>query len=589
MGIAANVTGKIARYFQQDKESAGTDLKRGTDYSRVPVSGAETAGYHQLNDELRLDNDLMARYVDYENIGEYGEASAALDVYADDATTKDMTRGAAIWVNTKDAVIKAIVDDLLYKRLRVEEDLWPATRVLCLYGNLMAEVLASDKGVVGLNYLPSPTVRRAETKRGDLIGFVQDIRGQFNISNEDVARAVKGLAKGKNSSNERESPRAYGHISSEAGYHPKSEEVTVFQPWEMVHWRLNTKHVRSPYGQSVLEPARWIFPRLAMFEDSALLYRLTRSPARYAYYVDVGELPPGQAMAYVESVKRKYKKQQRWNPSKGVMGLRNSPMGMNEDLWLPMRGGQESTRVDVLSGPDYQVIDDLQYFRDKFFSAIRVPRAYLGFEADSSRQSLSNIDVRFAKAIMRIQQQLVAGFEQVVRTHLAILGIDPDVAEWSLEMKLPSHIFELAQIELMGAKMDVAERMREWTPRPWILERILGFSADQAQLLVQAKDDEDDTRSKEVASTQQDIAEKFPLSVGMEDENAPGAGAEGEPSAEAVRESVKGALDRLEKRIDAKDGKMTQRLEELSKPVKDMQRDIRMSRIQQKPGLRRVS
>jgi hypothetical protein len=315
-----------------------------------------------------------------------------------------------------------------------------------------------------------------------------------------------------------------------------------------------------------------------MFEDSALIYRLTRSPARFAYYVDVGELPQGQAMAYVEAVKRKYKKQQSWNPSRGIMGLRNNPMGMNEDLWLPMRGGQESTRVDVLAGPDYQVVDDLEYFRDKFFSAIRVPRAYLGFDIEASRNALSNVDVRFAKATMRVQQQLIAGYSEACRMHLAILGVDPDLADWELEMKLPSHIFELAQIELMGAKLDVAEKLQNWLPKPWILERVLGFSSEEADTLTRSKDSETEQNDLRSASVQQAIGERYPLALGMMD---PGGAPPGGPppeaqQQEALRESVMNGLARLEKRLDEQGGTMAEKLDSLSKPIKHVNRALRM-------------
>jgi len=577
MGLAGNISRAFAKYFDRERKESGQDLKRGEDYTRAPLTGPDSQGYHRLNDELTLDGDLMSRYADYENIADYGEAAAALDIYADDATTKDLTENAAIWVKSKDVVIKAILEDLLTKRLKVDESIWSVTRVLCMYGNVFGEVLANNEGVLGINFMPTPSVRRVESRTGELIGFVQDITGQFNITNREVGEAVHRMRHGESQAAVPPASgysRAYGHMQASAGLNPRENDVTIFQPWEVIHWRLQARHVSAPYGQSVLEPARYIFPRLAMFEDSALIYRLTRSPARFAYYVDVGELPQGQSMAYVEAVKRKYKKQQSWNPSRGILGLRNNPMGMNEDLWLPMRGGQESTRVDVLAGPDYQVVDDLEYFRDKFFSAIRVPRAYLGFDIEASRNALSNVDVRFAKATMRVQQQLIAGYSEACRMHLAILGVDPDLADWELEMKLPSHIFELAQIELMGAKLDVAEKLKDWLPKTWILERVLGFSAEESDVLQRSKVAETEQSELRAASVQQTIGERYPLAVGMD--NSDGAPPQPDQAQESLREAVMTGLSRLEKRLDEQGGTMALKLDSLSKPIKHVNRALKL-------------
>jgi hypothetical protein len=220
-----------------------------------------------------------------------------------------------------------------------------------------------------------------------------------------------------------------------------------------------------------------------------------------------------------------------------------------------------------------------------------VPRAYLGFDIEASRNSLSNVDVRFAKATMRIQQQLIAGFTEICRMHLAILGVDPDVAEWELEMKLPSHIFELAQIELMGAKLDVAERLKEWMPKPWVMERVLGFSSEEAVTLDRAKAHEMEQSQLRDAATQQQIADQYPQALGPEEAEGPGP----EAQAESVnlRKDVMRSLDRLESRIDKQGSKMSEQLEGLIRPVRDIRRSVRRPGQQTgaqtgRQGLRRV-
>lgn len=570
MGITANIAGRLRKWWEGDKERAGAALKRGDDFVRYQQPGPHGTGYQQLSDDLRLDNDLMARYADYEEMDDYPEIASACDVYADDATIPDMDHKKTIWATSKDNVVRMVLDDLLEKRLRADEDIWPLTRNTVKYGNTFGEILATNEGVVGVNYLPTPTVRRVETKKGTLIGFVQDPKGQFHLTNAEVRTMIEsGLKDQMQAANDK--------------------DIVVFEPLEMVHWRLQSKHIRSPYGHGVLEPARWLFRRLVMFEDSALIYKLTRSPARYAYYVDVGDLPPGQAMAYVNHIKREFRKKKSFNPSKGFLNLRHNPLGMNEDLWLPMRAGAETTRVDVLSGPDYQVVDDLEYFRGKLFSALKVPRSYLGFEPESSRAALSQVDVRFARTVMRIQREIRNGFKAIARVHLAILGIDPDQVEWDIHMTIPSHIFELAQLELRSARMDLAERMKEWVPQEWALENILKHSKGDAAYIAKSKQDEERDRARRQAQVQQGIIQDYPEAVQMgagmvgsgEAETAgPGQGSPGGTvpmeslSRNDLEEVLESKLLSLEKHL--------RKLDALEPKVEDLRRDMRFRRAQRR-------
>ncbi len=578
VGVSWNTIVRRMDEFDISREALGSSAQNihpgDPGYSNHCVFSVEPDGVEDVYDlEVPKYHNFACEHVFVHN--------SALDVYADDSTTPDMTRSASIWAESKDRVVQIILDDLLNKRLRLEDDIWPKTRNTCKYGNTFGEILATNEGVIGINYLPTPTMRRVETKKGTIIGYVQDPKGQFNLTNAEVRQAIEQAQAGE----------APSKIS------PSDENVVIFEPWEIVHWRLRSGNINAPYGEGIYEPVRWIFRRLVMFEDSALIYKLTRSPARFAYYVDVGELPSGQAMAYVNNVKRAYKKTAHWNPGTKFLDLRHNPLGMNEDIWLPMRGGQESTRVDVLAGPDYQVVDDLEYFRSKMFSALKVPRAYLGFEPDQGRQTLSQIDVRFAKTVMRIQREIVNGYKQIARLHLAILGIDPDQVEWTIKMNVPSHIFELAQIELMSAKMDVADRLEAWMPKTWILEHIFDFSREDAEFHAKSKEDEGDGAQRRNAALTDDLARKYPLGVPEAPEmplppEGEGAVAAGPPQEESRRAKATTAklvesVDRLERELIRRHGKLAEKLDAIKVPVQDLQREMRVRRNQGR-GLRRV-
>lgn len=546
MGVTNNAVQRIRKWFSADKEADIAKLKRGED--NVPAtSGVYHNGYDDLSDSLRLEDGLLNRYSDYEEMDDYPEIGSALDIYADDATVPDSLRNRSVWATSNDVVVTEILDDLLHKRLRIEEEIYPIARTLTKYGNNFAEILADKNGVVGLNYLPVPTVRRIETPQGTLLGFAQNIAGRFTISQEGFKKMLSGV-KDKGGS-------------------------VAFEPWEVVHWRLRGKNVSSPYGFSVLDTARWIWRRLVMAEDSALVYKLTRAPARFAFYVDVGDLPPAQAVAYVNQVKQQFKKKKLFNPSTGKLDFRMNPLSPEEDFWIPTRQGQESTRIDVISGPDFQSVEDLEYFRSKLFSAIKVPKAYLGIDGDSSRSSLAQEDVRFARTVMRIQREIRNGLKEVCRIHLAAIGVDPDQIEFDVKMTVPSAIFELAQIELRNAQADNAERLATFFPKEWVLKRVFDFSDEVAVAVSTAKKDEVYREARREAETQASIIRDYPEVAGMEQEIPMDSmvASTNDRDSKKLFERLDDLLAKMEY-LEDNHGVVVARLDEIAPVVKDIRR-----------------
>lgn len=493
MGLTKEALNKIRGWYAgSDRDAALGDLKRGEEKASVGATGYHSfnsSGYDSLSSTLRLENSIMERYADYEEMDDYPEIGSALDIYADDATIPDSLSGHTVSIKSKSDDVVSALEDMLHNKIRIDEEIWPLARTLIKYGNAYAELLVSEAGVLGINTLPPATVRRLETEKGTLKGFLQDSSGKFGV---DRASAIKAL----------EDPNGARLV--------KGTQGILFEPAEVVHWRLRGKDLSSEYGHSVLDAARWIWRRLVMAEDSALVYKLTRSPSRFAFYVDVGDLPSGQAMAYVNQVKQQFKKKKLFNPTTGRLDFRNNPLSPDEDFFIPTRGGQESTRIDIIQGADSQSVADLEYFRNKLFAALKVPKSYLGADSMTNRASLSQEDVRFARTVMRVQRELRNGLRAICRTHLAIVGIDPDTVSFDVKMALPSSIFEMQQIELRNAQADNARSLMEFFPRPWVMERVFDLPRDEAESLMREKQAEAGEKLKGYAQQQIDLKREFP-------------------------------------------------------------------------------
>ena len=403
--------------------------------------------------------------------------NTGLDIYADDSTSPELDREQAIWAVSKDRAIEADLNNMLHKRLGIEDDIWGVSRTLCKYGNVFGELLLADDGLVGINFLPPPTVRRVEDPRGNLLGYIQDVHGRFNISLEDFYQ----LATQRNQTHGQARPPGV---------------LSVFEEWEVIHWRLRGKHLRSIYGHGVIEPARWIWKRLSLLEDAILIYKLERAPSRYAFYIDVGQMDMERGLAYVNRVKNSFTRKKFVNPNTGDLDMRYNPLAMDEDFFVPVRDGKRSTEIDVLQGPDYSEVETLEYHRDKLVSAIKIPKTYMGYGGEPTRTALSGEDIRFARTVMRIQRVLRSGFRQASRVHLIAKNKQPDRIDYDIRMNVPSQILELARMEVMSAKADLASRMKEDVGTQWVLEHIYNFSEAEAKELMRARDKDTLDRGK---------------------------------------------------------------------------------------------
>ena len=505
MGFFGDVANRVRDYFRRDKEQVGLQLAKGATASGYPTTGydlLQAYGYDVLSDFLKLEHDLLSRYIDYEEMDDYPEISAAIDIYSDDASQPETHLSRSLWITSKDETTGQILDDLFHRQLRMDEEIWEIARTLVKYGNDFEEILVADDGVRGLNFLAPPTVRRIEGPRGELFGFVQDFKGRFGYSPAEFQQIMSNRA----------AMRQGG--SDKAGF-GGMEKVSALEDWEVVHFRLRGKHRRSIYGYSVLEPARWIWKRLMLLEDAALIYRLQRAPERYAFYVDVGDLPPQEAYAYLNRVRQQHRKKKWVNPTTGKLDLKFDPMAQDEDFFIPVRQGAEGTRIEVLGAPSWQHMEDVEYFRDKLFAAIKVPKAYLAQTEGVSRTILSSEDVRFARTVLRVQREIRNGLGKIARVHLAALNIDPSSVEYNIHLTVPSAIFELAQLEVKNARADLANRMREFVSLHWIMSNVFGMSDEEIETIFRERD-EDAERDAYTQANQQSIIGKAVAAAGIE-------------------------------------------------------------------------
>lgn len=355
----------------------------------------------------------MSRYADYSEMEFTPEISSALDIYADETTTYN-EKGGVLEVVSENAEVKQILETLFYDILNIEFNIWSWVRNLVKYGDFMLFVDANEQNGI-LNLLPIP---------------INEIEREEGYSKEDpFAARFRWLTQGN----------------------------AILQNWQVIHFRLLGNDNFLPYGHSIIEPARRIWRQLILIEDAMLVYRIVRSPERRVFYVDVGNIAPDQIEVFMEQVKNKLRRNQVIDPSTGRVDLRYNPLSVDEDYFIPSRG-EKSSKIETLPGGQFTGdVEDVQYIQNKLFAALKVPKAYLGYEADvGSKATLAQQDVRFARTIERIQKIVVAELNKIAIIHLFLLGYSgEDLTDFNLKLASSSMVHEQQQLELLRLRFEV--------------------------------------------------------------------------------------------------------------------------------------
>jgi hypothetical protein len=257
----------------------------------------------------------------------------------------------------------------------------------------------------------------------------------------------------------------------------------TFENWQCAHFRIlgNDKH--APYGTSVLDPARRIWRQLVLIEDAMLAYRVVRAPERRMFKIDVGNIPPQDVEQYMEKVKTSLKRNSLVNETTGRVDLRYNPLSVEEDYFIPIRGGVGSDITTLAGASQLNDIDDVKYIRDKLFSALKIPHSYLSMTegGDEDKTTLAQKDIRFARTIQRLQRAFMSELEKIAVVHLFTLGYrGQDLISFKLGLNNPSKLAELQEIEYIRTKFDLANNVVEGMfSKHWIAENILRMTDEE--------------------------------------------------------------------------------------------------------------
>ena len=427
-------------------------------FSRLHVTGAAPI----YNPSLNYQTMRVQLYSDYEAMDTDAIIASALDIIADECTLKDET-GEVLSIKSPDEDIQKILYNLFYDVLNIEFNLWMWIRQMCKYGDFFLKLDIAEKyGVYNVIPYTAYNIVRQEGLNKD---NPNEVTFQFDPD---------GLTGGG----------SYGGYYGSGGAKSKSPGNTItFDNYEIAHFRLLTDVNYLPYGRSYIEPGRKLFKQYTLMEDAMLVHRIVRAPEKRVYYINVGSIPPNEVDAFMEKTVSKMKRTPYIDQQTGDYNLKYNMQNMMEDFFIPVRGNDSATKIDTTPGLAYDGIQDVEYLRDKLFAALKVPKAFLGYDADTEgKATLAAEDIRFARTIDRIQRMVISELYKIATIHLYTQGYtDEQLANFELSLTTPSIIYDQERVALMKEKVDLAASIMEnkLLPTDWIYDNVFRFSESE--------------------------------------------------------------------------------------------------------------
>jgi len=384
-----------------------------------------------------IQDDKGSRLRDYRIMAAYSEVSDALDEICDETInpdesgwiTKLQLKDIDLTVDEKEELDKQFHRYIEYYDLKNRG--WTYFRQLLVEGELFFEQIIHEgyvkDGVLGVINLPS-----------EIIDPVYN-----NIQN----MLVKGYIYRK------------PIFSPE---HPEKVEKIEFIPMDqnqIMYVNSGVYNETKNFVIPFLENARRPYRQLSLIEDAIVIYRLVRAPERLVFNVDVGNMPPPKAEAYLKKLIQNYWSRKTFDMDQNDVVKKFNPQSMLDAFWFAKRQGSDGTSVDQLAGgANLGELSDLMYFIKKLYRALKVPSMRLdpNDQASADGSTILREELKFARFIMRQQQRFAAGLKKGFITHLTLMGtfekFELNEQNIEIDFNVPTNFYELRENQRLELK-----------------------------------------------------------------------------------------------------------------------------------------
>ena len=184
------------------------------------------------------------------------------------------------------------------------------------------------------------------------------------------------------------------------------------------------------YVFPIIERCRRPLNQLKLIEDAILIYRVSRSPEKYVFNVDIGKMSAKAGEQKVAQLKKQFGTKKAYDPATGSIGKTYDPMQMTENFWFVKGTDSQGISVSPLSNStNFGNLEDLDYFRKNLLKSLNIPLNRFFGEAGSALinkgddAGITAEELNFAKFLMSQQRRFSQGLTDGAIVHLKYTGL----------------------------------------------------------------------------------------------------------------------------------------------------------------------
>lgn len=412
----------------------------------------------QIISRLRDLNDLYKhKYAEYEAMAEDVIIQSALELYADDSTQFDTNIEKIVKLEVKNN--SELQNDLnaLLEALKVDSRIWQWAYDLSKSGDLFLKVNTEDddgNNIFTLEDVEDPSDVMDLWYKGQRVAFAeQDMRNDDRLVGTRSAVNQIFITK----------PDKYVHFMIKKSN--KTDKLDIDIPGEFdEHGQPKYKEYSVVRGTSMLEGVRPIYRIIQLLEDSLLAAKVAMSEFVRVYNIEVGDDTPKKTTETINRVKNLFDQKASFDVSSGRYKANKEYRPVGDPIFNPVRNGKGSVTHEDIGG-DFEVKDitDMDYFNNKLFAGLKIPKAYLGFEESLpgglGDNTLTRLDIRYSRSIKRVQVPLCEGIKEILLIWCAVNGREVDPSDILVTLMAPSSSEELARLAEINMRMDAIDKL----------------------------------------------------------------------------------------------------------------------------------
>lgn len=249
-----------------------------------------------------------------------------------------------------------------------------------------------------------------------------------------------------------------------------AEDKLIYKPEQVTQITSGVTSVDKLFSISPINKAMKTINQVSLIEDSLLIYRITRSPDKKAFYIDTGRLPKDRAEQYINQMMQKHRNKINYNRETGTIENEKKTISVMEDYWMGRSSEGRGTQIETISGTGQELRDiaDLDYFYNKMWRALQVPINRRNKEESrmvglsSANFDIEREEIKFHKYTVQLRKKFNEIFRDLLKKELISTKVTElkDWKEWKENIRFVyknnSEYAEMKKLQVFESRMNIA-------------------------------------------------------------------------------------------------------------------------------------